>query len=134
MPHFGVEQPVQKFAIRHVSAADAGANSEVHERVQVSGCAPQASPSAEPLTSRSKAMGISKADFNMPNTLAFDQPGLGVGRIKPKVGEAGFGSMGPKEANPNAKSLPKSFSTCLKKAIVLSSVPTGGVVGKRSSR
>src|SRR5258706_3824427 len=79
-------------------------------------------------------MGISKVDFNMPNTLAFDQPGLGVGRIKPKVGEAGFGSMGPKEANPKAESLPKSCSACLKKAIVLSRVSTGVVVGKRASR
>ena len=87
----------------------------------------------EPLTSVSKAIGTSNEARNIPTTFAFDQPGLGVGRMYPYVDDAGFGSSGPKQAKPMAERFPNLFSASLKNVAMRPIVSPGVVVSMRVS-
>src|SRR5580658_3538229 len=83
------------------------------------------SPSAAAFTSVSKATFTPKASRMAPAKLKFLQANLGVAVIKPKVGDAGFGSMGPKEA----MTIALTGCRVLKNSTVRLMVSSGVVVG-----
>ena len=126
MAHLGMQPAVQQAAVDERASAQACTNGDIQEAVQTARGAPAGFGQRRGVHVGVEGNRRAQSPVNgAPAKSKFLQSSFGVEVMYPKVGDAGFGSMGPKDAIPMAA----TGSRARKNSATCASVSAGIVVG-----